>query len=384
MLDWDIDRFPLKTAAPTPGQRDAERWLAEHPEQEMRDVQPGDLDRLTQQHLNNPDPRDRNFGVPTSGGGHEEERYDTSSYPTEGYNQPDRDYPGGDPFDDYSHEPSRGYHMPGITHPFDEDDDENREPAHYHVVTGPVDSRDPSEWNEHEYTMFEHPDTDYDTDSAWDYFMEDHPEYNVDRNADATHEIKHVHPADNHDAWHNQLSSEDEAFSRIAPHGLEREAPTIPNHMSYRYHDPHGGVHRLWHNQTHFTIDGANHGPGWRTSYWNPDLNDTRQMPWSFHGDNTPDPLGDALDRVQRNKAHADITHSDTGLRPVENAYGHHYVSKRPDDSVQQLLRNNGYADEPNWGVTHYPAGGGQYSTTEHGADLPGALEQARRNLARG
>ena len=110
-------------------------------------------------------------------------------------------------------------------------------------------------------------------------------------------------------------------------------------------------------------------------------------MPWDFHDDDTHtgDSLGDALTRVQRNKAHADIMHSDTGLRSVENAYGRHYVSKRPGGSAQQLLFNSrGGQGENNWSLTHYSPDMMNMNTTEHGEDLSGALEQARRNLARG
>lgn len=102
--------------------------------------------------------------------------------------------------------PARGgyYHMPGITH--EEDEEEGLEPAHYHVVTGHADSDDPSEWTEHPYTMFEHPDSDYDVHAAHDYFQQDHPEYNQERNIHATHEVKHVHPAELHDQWEHAHS----------------------------------------------------------------------------------------------------------------------------------------------------------------------------------
>lgn len=396
------------TAAPTPGQIAAEKWLRDHPDQEMREVQPGDLDRLTREHENNPDPRDRDFGVPTGGGGHVPQSYEDYG---SGYNTADRSYPddgdsgvwhrGGDrPL----YWEDSGHHDNGTGEYSDDlySDDEEREPAHYHVVTGPVGSHDPAEWTEHPYTMFEHPDSDYDTGAAWDYFQQDHPQYNAERNLDATHEVKHVHPAENHEAWRNDMRSEDEDFSKISQHGLQREAPNIPGHRAYTHTDPHGGTHRLWHNETTFHVgDGTGnvntHGPGWRTSYHDPDLRQEQQVPWTYHGDpNTPGgidaPLDAALARIERNKIHADVMHSDTGLKPVENAYGHHYVSRRRDGSIQQLFRNYGHADEPNWGVTHYPKHTQDpdddrpwpSSTTEHGADLQGALEQARRNMARG
>lgn len=306
--------------------------------------------------------------------------------------------------DDSGHDDSgsgsnNAYYMPGITHSLDDDDDDiEREPSNYHVVTRPIGSTNPDEWTEHPYTMWEHPDTDYNTGGAWDYFMQDNPQYN-DENPSATHEIAHVHPAEGHDAWRNGLRSEDDAFSKIAPHGFERESDVL-GHKAYTHTDPQGGIHRLWHNQTTFTNtdDGTTHGPGWRTSYWSPSAAHHEQLPWSFHDDDTPgDPLDEALKRVERNKIHSQVAHSGTGLRTVENSYGRHYVSKRPDGSIHQMLRNfddsNG---NDNWNVVHYPADNSQHGEnypsymaprhtyTEHGADLAGALAQAKSNLTRG
>jgi len=372
---WDIERFPLtaEAARQTPGQRDADKFL--------REVQPGDLDRLTREHEN--DPADKFFGVPTGGGGLA--GGGGMHYGPEGYNQPERSYPH--PLEEpEEREEHGGYYMPGINAPWDDDDEMEHEPAEYHVVTGPVGSNDHREWTEHQYTRFEPVDSDYDPEGAWDYFQQDHPEYNPERNVEATHEVKHVHPTINHDLWHNQLTGESQAFERIAEHGFSRESPDIPEHKAYIHTDPNGGVHRLWHNHTHFSVEGGGeYGPGWRTSYWTPSAVRHEQLPWSFHDDNgSSDSLGDALKRVDLNKHHSDIAHSGTGLRTVENSYGRHYVSQRSDGSTQQMLRNFGHTDEPNWGVVHYPMNGSPHTFTEHGSDLQGALAQAKANLARG
>lgn len=355
MLNWDIDWFPLKAeSAFDPKKPYDPDWAEREPKPVLRSGDEGNIFN------GNPQPHDH--------------------------------YGDGMAWSPDSHGAAGGtYNMPGITHPYDEyDDDEEREPADYHVVTGHVDSQDPAEWTEHNYTMFEHPDSNYDTDAAWDYFQQDHPEYNPERNIDATHEVKHVHPVENHDAWHNNLSDEDRDFRQIVQHGLEREAPNIPGNRTYTHTDPHGGTHRLWHNETHYnvgagTINADTHGPGWRTSYYDPDLRQEQQSPWSFHGDNTYAPLSEALDRIDRNKVHADIAHSGTGLKQVENLTGRHYTSRRPDGSTQQLLYNQGRGDgSNNWMLAHYAPQSTDHTVTYHGADLPGALEQARRNLARG
>lgn len=211
------------------------------------------------------------------------------------------------------HEPEShggGYHMPGINAPFDDDDDENREPAEYHVVTGHVDSHDPSEWTEHNYTMFEHPDSDYDPSSAWDYFQQDNPQYNPERNINATHEVKHVHPAEHHDRWHEEMANEERDYDQISLHGLQREAPNIPGHRSYTHTDPYGGTHRLWYNTTNFIDGGQTHGSGWRTSYYDPNLPHEQQVPWTFHGDTEHAPLTAALDQVDQNRAYAHSVYS--------------------------------------------------------------------------
>jgi hypothetical protein len=40
--------------------------------------------------------------------------------------------------------------------------------------------------------------------------------------------------------------------------------------------------------------------------------------------------------------------------------------------------------DDSNWMLAHYPQDHTEHTVTHHGTDLEGALEQARRNLARG
>jgi hypothetical protein len=196
---------------------------------------------------------------------------------------------------------SGGYYMPGITHPEDLDEDEEyeQEPVDYHVMTGHVDSTDPSEWTEHHYTMFEHPDYDYNPDNAWDFFQQDHPEYNPERNINATHEVKNVHPAENHDEWHRNIEDEANTFNtRIAPTGLQRESPEVPGHRAYRYEEPNGIVHRLWRSPY------SSNGPGWVTSHYSPNLERNQQFPWTEHPDSaSDDPLGDALAQIRRNRA---------------------------------------------------------------------------------
>ncbi len=358
MFDWSIDPFPLKTAAPTPGQMAADKWLRENPGEELRPVDSNAVRRLIEE-----DRHTQHSGIQPT--------------PSREHGYPEWDEPR-----------STGYHMPGINDFLDDDDDElERRPTNYHVVTGPVDSDNPSEWTEHPYVMFEHPDSDYDPQSAWDFFQEDHPEYDGNRNAFATHEVKDVHPEENHELWHNNLSSEQQDYERASQHGFEREAPRIPGHRTYTHTDPYGGTHRLWHNDTTFVDQGVHHGPGWRVSYHQPDVEHEDQVPMSLHDDaSVSNSLDRAIDRANRNKRHADVLHSGTGLGVVENMYGNHYVSRRPNGSMQQLLRNHGYSDAPNWGVTWYPADetNRNYQTTEHGDDFAGALEQARRNLARG
>lgn len=383
---WDIDRFPLtaEAAGKTPGQIAAEKWLAEHGE-EMRPIEPGMLDRLTEEDYAHPDERYRNFGVPTGGGGigggggmH---------YPSGGYNQEGRRYPGQE-----EHEPgSGGYYMPGITHPLDEEDEEvlPMSDVTYHVVTRPRNAIPGiNAYDEHHYTRLEN-EYEHEPDDAWAEW-ESHPDnwnYNAE-NPGAEHEIVDVHPEEHHERWRNHMVDEDQKFERISQHGLERESPDVPGHTAYRHIDPHGGIHRVWHSYTNFINEGPNrdrvHGPGWRVSYHNPNLPNDQQVPWSFHDDDRSDSLGSALDRFDRNKRHADVEHSGTGLRAVENSYGNHYVSTRPDGSTQQMLRNNGYTDQPNWGVVHYPMNGSPHTLTEHGDDFAGALAQAKANLAKG
>jgi len=198
-----------------------------------------------------------------------------------------------------------GYHMPGITHPEDIDEDEEyeQEPAHYHVMTGHVDDHDHRNWTEHEYTMFEHPHDDYSTDNAWDYFQQDHPEFNPERNINATHEVKHVHPAEHHDSFHSNLTDERNDFeNRIAPAGFERESPDALGHRAYRHETPDGVVHRLWHSPYQ-----AN-GPGWQTSRHDPRYERDQQLTlWTNHPDATSrDSLGDALRQSAKNKALVD------------------------------------------------------------------------------
>lgn len=364
MFEWDIDRFPLeKTAISEVGfpETDAE-WR-------------------TWQEAQNA------LGKPMGSDAEGHSEYDPEVWMMGKHAPSHEKYAPQDNYDDngtgeYSDDlyPSSHYD--------DDDEDEDREPDEYHVVTGPRGSTDRSEWTEHPYHAFGSAYTGT-ADSAHDMFMEDNPEFDTERHPENTHEVINVHPAEHHDAWHNQLRSEDEAFSRIAPHGFERENPEMPGHMAYKHVDPHGGVHRLWHNETNFinTDDNTHHGPGWRTSYWHEGHPSGRQFPWTFHDDNIwgGDSLGDALDRVQRNQAHSAVMHSDTDFKPVENSYGRHYVSRRPNGSVQQLLYNQGRGQDSNWMLVHYhPENSSDHAVTFHGADLPGALEQARRNLARG
>lgn len=197
---------------------------------------------------------------------------------------------------------SGSYHMPGITGPEDDDydDEEERQPAHYHVATGPVDSNDRRDWTEHEYTMFEHPSHDYNPDNAWDYFQEDHPQYDVGRNPSATHEVKHVHPVENHDSFHRDLDDEEGQFQRISQHGLQRESPEMMGHRAYRMEEPSGVVHRLWHSP--YSVN----GPGWHTSRYDPAYGREYQpTPWTEHTDSASgDSLGDALSQIEVHKRH--------------------------------------------------------------------------------
>lgn len=289
MFDWDIDRFPLKTATPTPGQIAAQRWLEQHGEQ-MREVQPGDLDRLTQRH--EPDPRDRDLGVSTGGGGLH--GGGGMHYGPGGYNQPGRHYPGQE-------ESEPGYHMPGVTHSLEDDDDEDLADRvdEYHIVTRPRDAiHGLNVFDEHPYSAFGNA-YEYSPDSAMDMFAEDHPEYDTERYPDtATHEIISAHPVEHHDTWHRDLTDEDNTFNnRIAPHGLQRESPDIPGHRAYRHEEPSGVVHRLWRSPY------SSNGPGWHASRYDPSRGQSEQLPWTEHSDSaSEDSLGDALAQVRHNR----------------------------------------------------------------------------------
>ena len=186
-----------------------------------------------------------------------------------------------------------GYEVDG-----DYDDFDNGE--EYHIVTRPRDSiHGLNVLDEHPYHAFGYPYTGT-ADSAMDMFAEDHPEYDTERYPDtATHEIVGAHPAEHHDAWHNDLRDEDETFNnRILPSGLQRESPEVPGHRAYRYEEPNGVVHRLWHSPY------SSRGNGWHTSRYDPRFAPEHQpAPWTEHPDNeSEDSLGDALAQIERNK----------------------------------------------------------------------------------
>ena len=293
---WDIDRFPLKIAAPTPGQIAAEKWLRDNPE---KPLQPVDSDTIRRLINEDRDTQHSNIvGAPTGGGGISE---GGGMHYGPGYNQPGRVYPG-----QADREPgSSGYYMPGVTHhPLSEDDedhDEDTEPEEYHIVTRPRDAiHGLNVFDEHPYSAFGNA-YEYNPSSAMDMFAEDHPEYDTERYPDtATHEIVSAHPAEHHDDWHRDLADEDAVFNnRIAPHGLQRESPEVPGHRVYRYETGNGIVHRLWHSPY------SANGPGWVTSRYDPNYERENQLPWTEHPDSaSEDSLGDALAQIRHNRAH--------------------------------------------------------------------------------
>lgn len=175
-----LDDIFRTAARSTPGQRGADDFL--------RAVTPEDIRRLMEQP---DDPRDRDFAVSTSGGGHEPQRYTPYG---RGYNRSEN-YPN--PLRESG---QGGYIMPGINAPH-EHDEEDEIPYHYHVVTGPVGSTNRDEWTEHPYVMFHPRESDYDPVSAADWFEEDNPEFDQLRNPSSGHEVVHAHPADYHEDW---------------------------------------------------------------------------------------------------------------------------------------------------------------------------------------
>ncbi len=311
MQIWDIDRFPLTVeAAKTPGQIAAEKWLAENGEN-MRPVEPGMLDRLTEEEHDNPDERYRNFGVPTSGGGHVPERYTPYG---QGYNRENRRYidetgeyghfPGQEPRDiqhgDYVLHPRPSIDPFGGLFGPDEDSFHDSEPETYHVVTRPTGTLDPHDRTaliEHRvHTMGNR--FEYNPNDVWEQFVDEHPEFDSENNSEAEHEIVDVHPESHHDRWHGELAKEEENFSRVSQHGLRRESDDIIGHPTYRYEEPSGVVHRLWHSP-----HSAN-GSGWHTSRYDPRYSrESQSVPWTEHPDDaSEDSLGDALAQFERNK----------------------------------------------------------------------------------
>jgi hypothetical protein len=295
---WDIDHFPLtaEAAGKTPGQRSADDFL--------RAVTPDDIERLIREHQ--PDERDRDFGVSTSGGGHETQTYTPYG---QGYNAEGRRYPGEYP-EGYSghNRPDYEYSNAGARPSdyedfYNDDDDEDYENngEDYHIVTRPRDAiHGLNVFNEHNYHPFGRHYTGT-GESAMNMFAEDHPEYDTERYPDsATHEVVDAHLADDHDHWHRNLSDEDETFNRrIAPTGLRRESPDVPGHRAYRYEEPNGVVHRLWRSTY------SSNGPGWHTSRHDPRLErDQQPVPWTEHPDSvSEDSLGDALAQIAHNRS---------------------------------------------------------------------------------
>lgn len=291
---WDIDR--LIKQAETPGQAAARKWLEKNPEKEMRAVQPGDLDRLTESH-DYYDPRDEFFGVPAGGAIGSGAGSGGMNYPSEGYNRPERRYPSqpGDP----GHQEPRHVTSPFEGHEDYDDDYEESEPEHYHIVTRPRDAiHGLNVFDEHPYAAFGNA-YEYNPSSAMDMFAEDNPNYDTERfPTTAEHEIVGAHPAEHHDEWRRDLDEEENQFQRINQHGLQRESPEIPGHRAYRYEEPNGVVHRIWHNTY---LSG---GPAWQTSRYDPRLSREEQPTmWTAHSHSTfEDPLGEALGQFERNR----------------------------------------------------------------------------------
>lgn len=305
---WDIDRFPLKHAAPkkTPGQEAAERFL--------RVVTPDDIERLIREDRDTS--HGNMVGAETGSPVHVRNEHMDSEYPEEGYNRPDRTY---------EDETGQYGHRPGEEHPELQGEYTLQDPRRYQfepsVLFGSLaddegdeyDEPDEPEWTTyhagirrrgteeepHEVRVhrLENP-YEHETEETWNQFMHEYPENFHENNPNRSHDIVYMHPESDHDRWRADLDEEEQQFRRIAPHGLRRESD-IMGHRAYRMEEPNGVVHRLWHSVY------SSNGPGWHTSRYDPALDREHQpTPWTEHPDSaSEDSLGEALDQVERHKA---------------------------------------------------------------------------------
>lgn len=313
---WEIDRL-LKTAAQTPGQQNADKFL--------RAVTPEDIERLMR--ADEDTSHGNLIGAPTGGPVHVPNQYMDSDYPESGYNRPDRRYE--DVAGEYGHRPGeehpelqseytlsdpRNYRL---RNPFDMfgDNDDEEEPDEpewntYHVGVRPRGtSQTPTEVRVH---RLEQP-YESEPDEAHVQLMLEHPENFHEDNPNRSHDIMYVHPEHDHDRWRSNIDQEEQQFQRIAPSGLRRESPDFVGHRAYRQDMPNGVVHRLWHSGY------SSNGPGWHTSRYDPrHERDQQSLPWTEHPDShSEDSLGEALAQVERNKAHVDPR---TSTREVTSA----------------------------------------------------------------